>query len=109
MLPAEFKDSAWCSLLGVSIITPPHDTTFRKAPGRVIDYVLVSNSIVHVVGNVGVVKDTPWRHHGIVFTINARPRALHTTTLVTPRALPITPAMATYDAMEEQDKQVQTY
>ena len=77
MLSTEFNDSCWRAHLKASLVLPPTPTTLSKTSDRLIDYIVVSDSIRHIIEDVTAVQDTPWRHHGIAFKINARPRAMH--------------------------------
>ena len=101
MLPSEFNDSSWCNHLRAGLVLPPTSTTLSKTSDRLIDYIIVSNSIRHIIHDVTAVQDTPWRHHGIAFKINARPRTLHSTSLMRPKALPLAEATQVYSIMND--------
>ena len=104
MLPTEFNDSCWCAHLKANLVLPPTPTTLSKTSDRLIDYIVVSDSIRHIIEEVTAVQDTPWRHHGIAFKINARPRAMHSTSLMRPKALPLAEATQIYSVMSDYQK-----
>ena len=104
MLLTEFNDSCWCARLKASLVLPPTPTTLSKTSDRLIDYIVVSDSIRHIIEDVTAVQDTPWRHHGIAFKLNARPRALHSTSLMRPKALPLAEATQVYSVMNDFQK-----
>ena len=104
MPPTAFNDSCWCAHLNANLVLPPTPTTLSKTSDRLIDYIVVSDSIRHIIEEVTAVQDTPWRHHGIAFKITARPRAMHSTSLMRPKALPLAEATQVYSVMSDYQK-----
>ena len=119
MLPEQLEASGWLEGMSATIIKPHNvSTTLRNTAGRLIDFILVSVIIQHIVKNVFAYISAPWLHHGIHFEISGRPRAEHINVMTCPKPLPIEAAKENYDkfadventrAIEEQQQLLNTY
>ena len=93
--PEEWKetlvgDKTWFDFMGAELITVSNSTfTCRgklgEAGGSMIDYFIISQTMVPLVRLLCAVFDTPWGpHFGLMLTLNARPGEVFQRILVKP-------------------------
>ena len=84
------------------ILKPSNVTsTMHKIPDRVIDLVMVEESVSHVVKDVTADTTTPLLHFGLSAKICARPRTEKILVLVSPKKLPHDEAIKKYDSLND--------
>ncbi len=77
MLATELMEDRLVSSMGlVALIPSGASTTLRGKEGRIIDFLLISRDIAHIIVNLTVDVTTSCVHHGISFDIITRPRSL---------------------------------
>ena len=87
MEPQELVDSKWLCSVGGLVITPPVTSTCSVG-GRLIDFVVIHNSLSGSV-KVDIDHTAPWKPHlGLDIRLSMRPRQVHVLKQVVPVALP---------------------
>jgi hypothetical protein len=90
------------------IIPPGKSSTKHLTSERVIDYILASPNIRHIISNVKFKTDTLAQHFAIELEIEAKPRTLQVNTLKQPTLLPMQEALEQYEKLNNYNKW-QTY
>lgn len=105
----EYEDmvqSGWLDVPKLKAFKPDEITsTLYGIEDRVIDYVLMSESIVHIFKFLKPVFNTPWRPHvSLALGIHSRPRQAHALHIWRPRELPMEDALKKWKSMSEDGK-----
>ena len=86
------------------IIPPGKSSTKHLTSERVIDYILASPNIRHIISNVKFKTDTLAQHFAIELEIEAKPRTLQVNTLKQPTLLPMQEALEQYGKLNNYEK-----
>ena len=97
----ELIQSGWPNFMNCDIILPQGATTTLKGTsGRLIDYLLISRSIVAMLKSLEIDASIPTTpHFALKLVLHAKPRSLMEPVLVHPRPLPISTFMAEWKVL----------
>ena len=87
---AQVSASSWAARHGLVVVEPHGGFSCTSATGsRLIDFFVVSQTIVGMVRSSDVLHAVPWGpHSAVVLSLDARPRQVHTRMIQAPRPLP---------------------
>ena len=101
----ELEQSGWLDGLKVRIKVPHNSrTTLSNRANRIIDFMLVSIDIFHIVTDLKACFEVPWLHLGLTFKISTRVREFHVTMQKKPVALPMDIALRKWNSLNDYER-----
>ena len=104
ILPELLLDSGWLVGMSATVMRPENvDSTLNNVPNIIIEYLIVSNSILHLIIFLVADINTTTLPHGLRFGISHGPRAFLTRVLKCPSPLPIKQAVLELNKINDND------
>ena len=69
MHPSKLECIDWPLHLGVDVVYPLGTHTTFRGTTSLIDYFLISKDLRHIVTDITLVDNTPWRHYAYTLTL----------------------------------------